>query len=538
MYEFKKKFLSQISCLLTAVFLLCCLPFFQVQAIDHIGVTIDGIAVTFIQDYGQPFIDENYRTQVPFRSVLEAFGAEVSWDQTKQTASAVKDDITVQIPLGADYILKNDTKIQNDTVSVAKDQRIYLPIRIVMEAFGCTVSYDYTNDIVVIQTGNRQPDSSSETSQEMDAMWISYLDFLNMPKEKTAFQSAVDTMYDKCVSYGMNAVIVQVRADSDAMYDSQYFPWSKFASGTQGKNPGYDPLDYLISAAHQRGLEFHAWINPYRITGYKMTQSELSANNPAYIWQHDSDTSNDRWVLTHNGYLYYNPAIPQVRELIVNGIAEIIKNYDVDGIHMDDYFYPSINDSKSSTWFDKPEYDASGSSMTIANWRRNNVSLLVKDIYKTVKAENADIIFGISPAGNLSNLRSNSQYFVDIDTWMASDDYVDYIMPQLYWGFERRDSAGNIASYAYENNLTSWIRLKNTGNVKLYIGLNMANAGTNVADGNSTSEWLRYDDIIKRQVLTGRKSGQVSGYAFFRYGSFGTSAAAKEVSNLTSVLKK
>jgi uncharacterized lipoprotein YddW (UPF0748 family) len=558
MFPCKKKILSRLCLCLAAVMLICSLPYSSGHAIDQVGVTIDGTAIGFTPEYGQPFIDENYRTQVPFRSVLEAFGAEVSWDQSHQTASAVKNGTTVQIPLGADYILKNGTKVQNDTVSVAKEQRIYLPIRIVMEAFGCTVSYDYDHDIVVIQTNTapttpeepttpdtpstpEKPDTPStptEQKDEMDAMWISYLDFLELPKEESAFKTAVDTMYDKCVSYGMNAVIVQVRADSDAMYPSQYFPWSKFASGTQGKDPGYDPLAYLISAAHQRGLAFHVWINPYRVTGYKMTQSELSHDNPAYIWLHDSDPSNDRWVLTQNGYLYYNPAIPEVRELITNGVEEIVKNYDVDGIHMDDYFYPSVNDSKSSTWFDKPEYTASGSTMTIANWRRNNVNLLVKNLYQTIKQTKSDVLFGISPAGNLSNLRSNSQYFVGIDTWMSQDGYLDYIMPQLYWGFERRDSSGKIASYAYENNLASWIAMKKKGNVALYIGLNMANAGTKVADGNSTSEWLRYNDIIKRQVLTGRTSGEVSGYAFFRYGSFATTAAAKEVANLTSVLKK
>ena len=546
MFPCKKKILSRLSLFLATMILACSLPNSWSQAIDQVGVTIDGTAVDFTPEYGQPFIDENYRTQAPFRSVLEAFGAEVSWDQSSQTASAVKNGTTVQIPLGADYILKNGIKVQNDTVSVAKEQRIYLPIRIVMEAFGCAVSYDYNHNIVVIQTNTTPtvpeepttPDTHTEQKDEMDAMWISYLDFLNLPKEESAFKTAVNTMYDKCVSYGMNAVIVQVRADSDAMYPSQYFPWSKFASGTQGKDPGYDPLAYLISAAHQRGLSFHAWINPYRVTGYKMTQSELSHDNPAYIWLHDDDSSNDRWVLTQNGYLYYNPAIPEVRELITNGVEEIVKNYDVDGIHMDDYFYPSVNDAQSSTWFDKPEYTASGSAMTIANWRRNNVNLLVKNLYQTIKWTKSDVLFGISPTGNLSNLRSNSQYFVDIDTWMSQDGYLDYIMPQLYWGFERRDSSGKIASYAYENNLASWITLKKKGNVDLYVGLNMANAGTKVADGNSTSEWLRYNDIIKRQVLTGRISGEVSGYAFFRYGSFSTTAATKEVANLTSVLKK
>lgn len=528
----KQRFLSIIVVL--ALFF-CLIPTASPYAeavINKVGVSIDGTTVSFTDDSGEPFIDENYRTQVPFRRVLETFGADVTWDQTKQTAIAEKDGITVQIPLGANYILKNGVKVQNDTVSVSKKDRIYLPIRIVMEAFGASVSYDYTNNVVVIQSK-----TSGDDDEEMDAMWISYLDFLSIPHDESGFKSAINTMFDQCVNYGMNAVIVQVRPDSDAMYDSNYFPWSKFASGSQGTDPGYDPLSYMIEAAHARGLKFHAWINPYRITGYKMTESELSSDNPAYIWLHDSDTSNDRWVLSQNGYLYYNPSISQVRQLIISGIQEIVEHYDVDGIHLDDYFYPSIDDTKTSTCFDKPEYDATSSTMTLANWRRNNINLLVKGIYQAVKASNPNVVFGISPAGNLSNLRSNSEYFVDIDTWMSQDGYVDYIMPQLYWGFERKDSSGNLASYSYSNNLSSWIALKKTGNVKLYIGLNVANAGSNVSDGNSTSEWLRYNDIIKRQVLAGRNSGEVSGYAFFRYGVFSTTTASKEVQNLVSILK-
>jgi uncharacterized lipoprotein YddW (UPF0748 family) len=160
----------------------------------------------------------------------------------------------------------------------------------------------------------------------------------------------------------------------------------------------------------------------------------------------------------------------------------------------DDYFYPSLNDSDPSLCFDKPEYDILGSSQSIADWRRNNINLLVADVYSTIKKADADIEFGISPAGNLDNLRKNNANFVDIDRWLSTSGYVDYIMPQLYWGFERKDSAGNLAAYAYENNLKTWIELASRGDVKLYVGLNMANAGTNVSDNNPVSEWLRYDD--------------------------------------------
>ena len=150
---------------------------------------------------------------------------------------------------------------------------------------------------------------------------------------------------------------------------------------------------------------------------------------------------------------------PQVRQMVADGVGEIVSNYDVDGIHFDDYFYPSVSDADPSLWFDKPEYDASGSSLSIADWRRNNVNRMVRDVYETVKEIDPSVEFGISPAGNVDNLRKNTANFVDIDAWLSNPGYVDYIMPQLYWGFERRDYSGNIAAYAYENNLMTWIRL-------------------------------------------------------------------------------
>ena len=140
------------------------------------------------------------------------------------------------------------------------------------------------------------------------------------------------------------------------MYPSSYYPWSRFITGTQGEDPGYDPLAYFVKAAHNRGLQFHAWINPYRVTGYHNTWDQVSEQSPAKKWLSDSDPSNDRWVLKQNGAYYLNPAISQVRDLIIGGVREVVQNYDVDGIHFDDYFYPEVDNSDPNRWFDKPEY--------------------------------------------------------------------------------------------------------------------------------------------------------------------------------------
>ncbi|QAT42948.1 family 10 glycosylhydrolase [Aminipila luticellarii] len=511
---------------------------------SDVGVTIDDKTVVFDGNLGAPFIDANSRTLVPFRGVLEQFGGTVSWDNDARIASVVKNGVMVQVPIDQPYILVDGQKKENDTAAVIKDERTYLPIRAVLEAFGAGVAWDNTNRIVVIHTDGTVPQFNDSTNQsvpadgELNAMWISYLEYMSMPKNEAGFKAAVDKMFDRCKDLGMNAVIVHVRSHCDAMYPSKYYPWSIFASGTQGVDPGYDPLEYMVEAAHSRGLQFHAWLNPYRVTGYGTYWNQVAANNPVKIWQSDGDPANDRWALLHKGEYYLNPAVPEIRDMVINGVKEIVENYDVDGIHFDDYFYPSVNDSDPSLWFDKPEYDKSGSTLSIADWRRNNVNMLVKGVYEAIKSEKPKVVFGISPAGNLANLRSNSAYFVDINRWLSEDGYMDYIMPQLYWGFETKDSSGNLASYAYTNNLNAWINLASKGSVNLYVGLDMANAGSNVPDKNATSEWLRYNDIIARQVMTGRTTGKVGGYAYFRYEFFNKTVTQDEVNNLTKVLKQ
>ena len=374
----------------------------------------------------------------------------------------------------------------------------------------------------------------SPGSGEMRGVWVSYLDWNGWAKDEAGYKKAMDQTLDLCVQKGLNAVFLQVRPDGDAMYPSQYFPWSKFASGKQGKNPGYDPLAYAVQAAHQRGLQLHAWINPYRITGYLNRYSDLCSSNPAIAWAKDGDSSNDRWVLCQNGEYYYNPAIPQVRQLIIDGVKEIVTNYEVDGIHFDDYFYPNLDDSKAETWFDYPEYQASGTSLSVAAWGRDNVNELVRGVYGAVKSIRPQALFGISPEGYLQNLRKDTRQFTDVDAWMTQSGYVDYLMPQIYWGFEAKQN-GQAAGYAFANCLNEWVTLKKKGNVKLYVGLALYKTGTDAVDGNEVPEWQRYHDIMKREVQAGRATGQVSGYCFYDLSSLTRAAAAEEVANVTAL---
>ncbi len=377
-----------------------------------------------------------------------------------------------------------------------------------------------------------------EEEEELRGVWISYLDWQKLPAEEAAFEKGVDQILDRCVELKMNAVFVHVRSNADAMYSSEFFPWSRFITGTQGKDPGYDPLDYFVQAAHDHGLMFHAWINPYRVTGYLNRWEQVCDASPVKQWLGDADPANDRWVLRQGGEYYLNPAVPQVQELIINGVREVVDNYDVDGIHFDDYFYPEVKNDDPDKWFDKPEFDLySGSIRDISDWRRENINALVRGVYQAVKDLKPEVQFGISPEGYVDHLRSDTRLFADVDTWLSQEGYVDYIMPQLYWGFEHRLEDGSLAPFAFSNNLKTWIALKKKGNARLYLGLAMYKTGSGTKDNNQVPEWLRRSDIIRRQVEAGRQSGQVSGYCFYAYSSFQEAACQAEAANLMKIFK-
>ena len=201
---------------------------------------------------------------------------------------------------------------------------------------------------------------------------------------------------DNCLSLGLNTVIAQVRPFGDALYRSSLFPWSHLCTGVQGQDPGFDPLDVLLTEAHARGLSLEAWVNPYRLRS--------SASMPPAIAENSLLNTHPEWVCTVNEGAYLNPAIPEAADYVVQGVAELVQNYAVDGIHFDDYFYPTTDPS-----FDEAEYAASSSGLSLEEWRRENVNLLMRQVYDAVKAQDPTVRFGVSPQGNMDN-NYNSQY--------------------------------------------------------------------------------------------------------------------------------
>ena len=381
-------------------------------------------------------------------------------------------------------------------------------------------------------------DSAAKANKEMRAVWIYFEEMNKKAATYTKWKTYIDETFAVCKAKKMNTVILQVRPCADAMYPSKYYPWSKYATGTAGKNPGFDPLEYAVSAAHKLGLEIHAWINPYRITLSSTKISELPSDSIARKWATSGDKSERRNVLSVNNALYFNPASAQVRNLVAKGVQEIVKKYDVDGIHMDDYFYPSLG-TKNLKKFDYSEYKTyvkeckanNETQKSLVSWRRSNVNKMVRKVYNIVKLNDKNCIFGISPAGNLENLYANTKYYSDVKLWMKSEGYIDYICPQIYWSFTQ-------ATAPYKKMANEWAELPRNSKVKLYIGLAGYRAGISMKEAKAVADkgWAKSNTILKRQVEYARSTNQVKGFCIFSYRTFTKASAAKEVKNLLKVL--
>ncbi len=333
------------------------------------------------------------------------------------------------------------------------------------------------------------------------AVWISYLDFTAFDTaSEQSFRQSAQTVFDNCVNLGLNTVIFQVRPFSDAIYKSDIYPYSHILTGEQGKDPGYDPLAILIEEAHARNLLFEAWVNPYRIS--------LNANLPANIASTNPATLNPDWVREVGDGLYFDPSIPEVQQLIIDGTLEIINNYDVDAIQFDDYFYPTTDAS-----FDEEQFALLGGDMSLDAWRRQNVNTLVQNVYAAIKAADPTCVFGISPQGNNDN-NYNSQYS-DVQLWLSQPGYVDYIMPQIYWGFDYRLSNGS-DRFAFENCTNEWLSYERHEDVALAIGLGAFRIAVGDGGSNDQSEWNSGQNIAKMvKSLEGQPN--VDGFALFRY---------------------
>ena len=360
---------------------------------------------------------------------------------------------------------------------------------------------------------------------EWRAVWVSYLEWAAMDfSTEDAFRAGVVQLLDNCTGLGLNTVLAQVRPFGDALYRSSLFPWSHLCTGVQGQDPGFDPLDVLLQEAHTRGISVEAWVNPYRLRSSAAMPPNLADSNLA--------NTHPEWVCTVDEGLYLNPAEPAAADYVVQGVAELVQNYAVDGIHFDDYFYPTTDES-----IDAAQFAASGAG-NLAAWRRENVTALVRAVHDTVKAADPTLRFGISPQGNPDN--DENQQYSDVTGWLASgggDAVVDYLCPQVYWGQGFALHNGS-TRFAFENIVPAWLAYPRAADVALYFGLGAYRVG--VGDGgsneNSLSGWST-GRALADQVAFLREQG-AGGWALYRYSSlFGpeqTSLAAAECGALAA----
>ena len=335
----------------------------------------------------------------------------------------------------------------------------------------------------------------------MKAVWLSYYNFYYDIKGKTAtsFRSYAKSVMQKIKSFGFNTVIVHLRSHGDAIYESAYYPWSNIVGG---KSPGFDPTQILIEEAHAQNLSFHAWFNPLRLD----TPANLAKASNIFQTKKWYNTKLGDYVVQSGSYCYLNPAYSEVRTIIINGAKEIAQKYKVDALHIDDYFYPTTAAS-----FDSKAYASLGGGNTLAYFRRSNVNTLIRGIYKAVKGVNSKLKFGISPGGNIE--RNKNELYADTTTWLQYSGYMDYCIPQIYWGYNHK-------THDYKKITNQWKSLATNNSVDLIIGLGFYKVNNSeYANDGGSNEWMTDHTIIARQVKDAKTllGSKYKGFAVFDY---------------------
>jgi uncharacterized lipoprotein YddW (UPF0748 family) len=349
----------------------------------------------------------------------------------------------------------------------------------------------------------------------MRAVWIatvSNVDWPSRPGLSVADQQReYRAILDNAVRLRLNTVVVQVRPTADALWPSRYEPWSQWLTGNQGEDPGYDPLAFLVEEAHGRGMAFHAWFNPFRVSK-QGDPAQLVAGHPAR--QHPE------WVLGYGGELYYNPGIPAVREFVTDAVMDAVNRYDVDGVHFDDYFYPYPDGAEPIP--DAATFAEYGGGFTdVGDWRRDNVNQLVRGMSERIRATDPGLEFGISPFGIWRNadedargsatdgMSSYGATYADTLTWI-DHGWIDYVVPQLYW------EIGNPTA-DYATLMPWWAGAVAGSGVELYIGQAAYKVGT-------AQVW---DDAeLAEHLVLNQAHPEVLGDVYFSAASLTSNAAA------------
>lgn len=357
--------------------------------------------------------------------------------------------------------------------------------------------------------------------EEFRGLWVAATDINAILKDTDAdsARAAIDKLMDDCIENRLNTVVFHVRVNSDAYYLSDIFPYANGARTLL--ESGFDVLGYAVEAAHARGLDIHAWANPYRIGSNK-----------------DNARCDD--YFKYGSYYYYVPTSPAVQSLIVSGMQEIIDNYKVDGLQYDDYFYTegTVPDDAPARFEENyADYLSEGGTLSVGDWRRDAVNQLMKKTFEVAHSRR-NCVFGISPAYDVE--KNYREKYADVLHWMKNAGYIDYILPQIYFGFEN-----STAPFAETTAL--WMSYERAPSVSLYVGLALYKTGMKKDDyaGAGVQEWYENSDILKREVLCTRQA-LTNGFCLFRHAFFDPNMkrdsgyskeiAAAEVENLKAFL--
>ncbi len=366
------------------------------------------------------------------------------------------------------------------------------------------------------QSGQCGPGTDTPDKRQLRGTWISSVENIDWPSGQGLTpqeqRAELTSLYDDAVADGLNAVFVQIRPTADALWPSPHEPWSHWLTGEQGADPGYDPLEFAIKEAHDRNLEFHGWFNPYRIAMH---------DDPGRLVEGHPARENPDWVMTYSGQLYYDPGVPEARSFVQDAMMHAVENYDLDGVHFDDYFYPYPVDGEELD--DGATFKRYGGDFTnIDDWRRNNVDLLVREMSERITAARPHVRFGISPfgiwrnqgsdpAGSATNgMQAYDELYADTRGWVRKG-WLDYINPQIYWeiGHDAADYAALVPWWADV--------VEGTG-VQLYIG----QAAYKVAE--QAGAWQDSAEL-SRHLTFNQDHPQVDGDVFFSATSLDTNAA-------------
>jgi uncharacterized lipoprotein YddW (UPF0748 family) len=345
--------------------------------------------------------------------------------------------------------------------------------------------------------------------QQLRAEWIASVTNIDWPSRPGLSageqQAELVRWYDEAVELGLNSVVVQVRPTADAFWPSPFEPWSAWLTGTQGQDPGYDPLAFAVAEAHKRNLEFHAWFNPYRVS-MNTDVGALVPTHPARV--------HPEWVIPYGGKLYYDPGRPDVQQFTIDAIMDAVRRYDIDGVHFDDYFYPYP--VAGETFDDADTFAEFGDDFDdIADWRRHNIDTLISGLSAAIRAEKPAVQFGVSPFAIWRNsstdpsgsptqggVETYDDLYADTRKWVR-EQWLDYIAPQVYWniGFEVAD---------YAKLVPWWSGVVDGTGVNLFIG----QANYKVADPAQGPPWHDPNEMSKHLTFN-KDHPQVRGDIYF-----------------------